>query len=176
MTNQLHGMRGNIWTTGLIELCKIVSPDVKTMVEFGSYSGESALIFSDYFDNVYCVDPWEDNYDLNDAACHALPFNEVEKHFDANTSHKKNIIKCKCKSSDFNVQDDNIGFVYIDALHTYEGVFNDIIKAKQLLKTNVNWIGGHDYSDEWIGVKNAVNYFFEKPHYTFQDRSWLIKL
>jgi hypothetical protein len=169
-------MRGNHWTTGLISLAKMVSTDVKTMIEFGSYSGDSALIFSDYFDKIYCVDPWEDNYDLNDAACHALPFSEVEKHFDKNTAHKKNIVKCKCKSENFKINDDSVGFVYIDALHTYEGVYSDILKARELLKTKNKWIGGHDYNDQWIGVKKAVDEFFNKPDYIFEDSSWLVKL
>jgi hypothetical protein len=47
--------------------------------------------------------------------------------------------------------------VFIDANHSYEGVKEDIAWAVQ---QNIPIISGHDYSDMFPGVKQAVNEFF----------------
>ena len=59
-------------------------------------------------------------------------------------------------SKDF--QDDSLDFVYIDGLHTYDAVKADIDGWYDKVKTG-GIIAGHDYSTEWIGVKNAVDEF-----------------
>ena len=63
-------------------------------------------------------------------------------------------------------------FIYIDALHTYEGVKNDIQNYKGLLIPG-GFLAGHDYG--WDGVKQAVD---ENVivHETFKDTSWISKL
>ena len=44
----------------LLERLSMEDINLKNMVEVGTYLGGSALIFSDYFDMVYCVDNWPD--------------------------------------------------------------------------------------------------------------------
>ena len=47
------------------------------MIEIGSYTGESSKIFASKFGSVLCIDPFVDDYDLNDPACHFAPFDAV---------------------------------------------------------------------------------------------------
>jgi len=47
--------------------------------------------------------------------------------------------------------------VFIDANHTYEGVKEDLVWA---VAQGIPIISGHDYSDMFPGVKQAVNEFF----------------
>ena len=65
----------------------------KSIIEIGSYKGDSALIFSKYFGVVFCVDPWDD--DLFEDALKNEAAASVEKQFDANIAGKSNIIKIK---------------------------------------------------------------------------------
>lgn len=56
-----------------------------TMVEIGSYAGESMEMFasSSKFKTVICVDPWENDYDINDTASTKSDMNAVQNAFDA---------------------------------------------------------------------------------------------
>jgi predicted O-methyltransferase YrrM len=65
-------------------------------------------------------------------------------------------------------------FVYIDGLHTYDGVKNDIINYLPLVKDG-GVIGGHDYvnSGHLVGVYQAVNEIFGAPDKVFKDNSWI---
>jgi hypothetical protein len=69
--------------------------------------------------------------------------------------------------------------VYIDGLHTYEGVKNDII---HWLPQTKKVICGHDYyeDEEFLkihphvaGVKVAVDEMLGKPDKIYSDGSWL---
>jgi hypothetical protein len=66
-------------------------------------------------------------------------------------------------------------FIYIDGLHTYDGVKNDIINYKRFVKKG-GVIGGHDYGTDHphlTGVTEAVNEMFGEPDKTFKDGSWI---
>jgi hypothetical protein len=66
-------------------------------------------------------------------------------------------------------------FVYIDGLHTYDGVKTDIQNYLPLVKKG-GVIGGHDYTlqhKHLIGVYDAVNEMFGKPDKVFGDNSWI---
>jgi hypothetical protein len=53
-----------------------------TLVEIGSYMGESMDIFaqSNKFSKIFCVDPWTNGYDDGDASSFDCEY--AEKHFD----------------------------------------------------------------------------------------------
>jgi hypothetical protein len=109
---------------------------------------------------------------LDDAACHHLPFSEVEKIFDECISFYPNVTKLKATSDEVVKQLTEARFdvVYIDGLHTYEQVKIDIANYTPL--TNFI-VAGHDYNKtDWPGVYQAVNESFEEPIYTFKDTSW----
>jgi len=154
---------------------KEIVGDSPTIVELGSYMGESSLIFSQEFPKgkVICVDSWEGGFDDSDSASHA-DYIDVEEQFDIRLNSVTNIQKIKGLSTDFSIECD---VVYIDACHKYECVINDI---KHWLPLTKKIISGHDYNtDEFIkihphiaGVKIAINELLNKPDKTYGDGSW----
>ncbi|MDD3896450.1 MAG: class I SAM-dependent methyltransferase [Candidatus Peribacteraceae bacterium] len=138
-------------------------PTEKTMVEIGSYAGESAAIFAKAFTAVYAVDPW------------SLGMRPVEKAFDKRTKDIRNITKVKKRSEEAArfFEDESLDFVYIDALHDYQSVKDDIHYWLPKIKKGC-FIGGHDYeTGENAGVIYAVDELFGKPDKVFMDSSWI---
>jgi mRNA-degrading endonuclease RelE of RelBE toxin-antitoxin system len=93
-------MRDNNSVNGLVELCNDLKSHFGdkeiTIVEIGSYMGESAEIFARELPNakVICIDPWEGNYDNADWAS-SSDFNDVEKQFNLRMEMYPNIEKMK---------------------------------------------------------------------------------
>jgi hypothetical protein len=149
--------------------------ETPTIVELGSYMGESSLIFAQEFPKgkVICIDSWVGGFDNLDSASHAN-YLDVEEQFDLRMSSVQNITKLKGLSTDFLI---NCDAVYIDACHKYECVKNDIHHWLPLVKT---LISGHDYYSEEInkihphvaGVKIAVDEILGHPDKIFNDGSW----
>jgi hypothetical protein len=142
-----------------------------TLIEIGTWRGESTRIFADYFKIVYCVDPW----DIENAPDTMKPDIRIaEKEFNRLMSKKLNIIKLKGKSVNIaNEIKDNFDVVYIDALHEYEDVKQDILTWKDRA---LKFIGGHDYRINTNGVILAVHEILGKPDRTFKDWSWIKKV
>jgi hypothetical protein len=160
------------------ELREIIG-DAPTIVELGSYMGESSLIFAEEFPNgkIYCIDSWEGGFDESDT-CSGDNYIDVENQFDLRMSLVNNITKIKSLSTDVGFECD---LVYIDACHKYECVKNDIIHWLPFVK---KIISGHDYNtEEFIklhphiaGVKKAVNELLNNPTNTYLDGSWYKKI
>lgn len=169
----------------LRQLIAYVSINVKinlaTMVEIGSFAGESTIIFAKKFNKVIAVDPfifykekggdpvldklgqtfWDDVYS---------EFLERTKPFE-NIQHLKMYSDEACKEIK-----EQVDFVYIDGLHTYEQCKKDIENFLPLVKKG-GYIGGHDYSSAWPGVKKAVNEIFGKPDHVFGgDGNWIVRV
>ena len=145
-------------------------------IEIGSYRGESADIFlrSKSFKTFFCIDPWEEGYDKNDEAA-SSEIIYAEKEFDERFENNKVIQKIKMSSNEaVNMfEDESIDFIYIDGNHQYEYVKNDIINYYSKIKKG-GIIAGHDFNDNWLGVKKAVNEFFKKnPLKVYRDSSWI---
>lgn len=157
---------------GLIDLIRFL-PEECIMIEIGSYQGESTQIFleSNKIQKIFCVDPWANGYDNKDAASKRFPMKDVEKIFDTRFNNDDRVIKIKETSQNaLNIlKNIFVDFVYIDGLHTYEGVKFDIENYK--LKCNI--IGGHDYCMQWTSVKNAVLDCVGVPDHVFEDGSWI---
>ena len=150
---------------GLINLLLTLPISLKNTiaVEIGSYIGESANILSLFFSEVICIDPLSDP--------------EVRETFIRNVAGRN--ISVIEKASDVacaDLLDSHYGLVYIDGVHTYEAVRNDI-KNYSPKVFDGGYIGGHDYGlgPENIGVVNAVNEAFGEPEFIFEDESWLVK-
>jgi predicted O-methyltransferase YrrM len=149
------------------------------MIEIGSLYGESALIFnsSNKFQNIYCIDPWESNYDDLDVNSY-VDLSEVEKQLYINIKRYKNIIKIKGSSNEiFKTWNKKVDLIYIDANHKYEKVLEDILNWKSFVNFG-GIIAGHDYSkhDNWQyfpGVSQAVDEVFGKPDLILPDTSWI---
>lgn len=126
----------------LKELMENIKGENLTLVEIGSYMGESMEIFAESgkFKEIYCVDPWEDS----DTTTQNVSSSEI--HFDKRKNKYNFVHKIK-KTSDeaskyFN--DLSIDVVYIDAEHTPESVKNDITKWLPKIKYD-GYISGHDW-------------------------------
>lgn len=179
MSEELYPMRNQPFLVeGLFDLCDFVSQALNrptyelTICEIGSYAGESTSIFASRFKYVFAVDPWINDYDPDDAACHHASFDIVEKAFDERIKFYPNVVKIKATSDDAikDMKDIKFDVVYIDGLHTYEQVKKDIYNYAPI--TNYI-IAGHDYNKtDWPGVYNAVNESLTQPIYTFKDTSW----
>lgn len=179
MNNLKVVMRPESSAKYLREFCNEVREylgDTPTIVELGSYMGESSLIFAQEFPNgkIICIDSWEGGFDDSDT-CSGDNYSEVETQFDTRQKMVNNIEKIKGVSTSVKIECD---LVYIDACHKYECVKNDIIHWTPLTK---KIISGHDYClDENFlkshphikGVKLAINDMLGEPDNVFGDMSW----
>lgn len=148
-----------------------------TMIEIGSYSGQSTVVFAKYFKKVITIDPFIEDYDPADPTCKMAKMSVVYEKFKETVKPFSNIIHLKMMSDEAAALiEEKIGFVYIDGCHTYEQVKKDIQNYLPLIDKD-SYIGGHDYIDYgWLGIKRAVNEVLGIPEYTYLEGSWLWKI
>ena len=177
---------------GLHDLIEYVNlPYESTLVEIGSYRGESTEVWAKNFEDVTAIDPWSfiitpatmvdfiNNFNQHreEIDWENLPtiFSKVEESFDERMK-PYTITKLKMSSDDaieiFN--DESIDIVYIDAMHDYAAVDNDIENWIKKIKPN-GFIAGHDYSERWSGVVQAIDKHFGNPDKVFKDTSWVVR-
>lgn len=141
--------------------------DLKTGVEIGvTFGGHSEAILSlTKIEKLYGVDPYKNFDDYDD------PMNLPQSEFDVLYEFTKNrlasfgkrfeIIRDVSSSAVTRVSS-TVDFVYIDALHTYEGVRDDLINWFPKVRAG-GVIGGHDYDHpNFPGVKKAIDEFFSR--------------
>ena len=181
--SNLYQMRNAHYAEGLLHLINAIdtmrpTKDM-TMIEIGSYAGESTEIFCKHFEHVIAIDPYNENYDPNDITCSYAPLSEVLVAFQERMLGTPNVSLIKATSDDVIehnlLLNPKVDFVYIDGLHTYDQVKKDIENYLPLIKEN-GFIGGHDYHPVYQGVMDAIVETIGYPHKTFQDTSWLFKL
>ena len=72
-------------------------------------------------------------------------------------------------------KDSSIDFIYIDGCHTYDAVLQDLKNYYSKIKYG-GLVCGHDFSDGWPDVRQAVLDFFKKrPRSVYLDGSWVYK-
>jgi cephalosporin hydroxylase len=178
MKDKLYKMRNKQSVNGLTDLIGYINDHVDTktltMVEVGSYAGESTEIFAKHFKKVIAIDPYINDYDPKDITCRYMELEKVFFEFDKVLTLNKNITHIR-KTSDEAIKD-LIGlefdFVYIDGLHTYEQVLIDIENYSKIVKVG-GFIGGHDYHPNVGGVMRAVDESIKTPKIKFLDTSWI---
>jgi predicted O-methyltransferase YrrM len=171
-------MRDATSTEGLLNLIKELGDNSdKTMIEIGSFVGESTVLFAQSFKKVIAIDPFEADYDPQDPTSYLFEFDNVyQTYLDRITVYSN--IETIVDTSDNAVKElvgKEFDFIYIDGLHTYEGVKNDIKNFLPLVKKG-GVIGGHDYTNRiphLVGVYEAVNEMFGQPDKVFGDNSWI---
>ena len=173
--SKIYLTRRNKQYEGLKKLAAIVPGGI--MVEIGPYTGTSTEIFAttNKFDVIYAVDPWRAGYDDNDELSDS-DMVKVENIFDNIQTKYPCIRKIKKSSVEAALQfdDNSLDFVYIDACHQYENVVEDINIWLPKVK-HIGWLGGHDFSNGWPRVKQAVLDTLGTPHHLFADGSWIIE-
>jgi predicted O-methyltransferase YrrM len=173
---EFYIMRAPFYAEGLIDMINWINTIRPTsemrIIEIGSYVGESTMIFADRFKEVVSVDPYINDYDLEDAACLFAPFDKVYEQFVRNTLPISNIksIRETSKNAFSILKDQQWDMVYIDGLHTLEGVSYDIEHYKTIIKPG-GFVCGHDYG--WGNVRHAIGQLLDdKVDATFKDASW----
>ena len=153
---------GNI--QGLIELYEFVKPD--KVVEIGCYQGESSEIAAQFCKTLLCVDNWGPGFEGGEGG-----FDMRMMKFDNFHKLKKTSANACCMFKNY-----TFDLVYIDAMHDFKNVTDDIEFWYPKVKTG-EYIGGHDYDNEHPDVVEAVNKIFEghEDIMTFSDSSWLVR-
>jgi predicted O-methyltransferase YrrM len=180
MENEFYVMREAEQKEGLqdmIDYINTIKPTSKMrIIEIGSYVGESTLMFAKAFKQVISIDPFMNDYDLEDLSCQHAPFDIVYKEFLRNTINIPNIKSIRETSEKaFSIlKEEKWDVVYIDGLHTAAGVCYDIEHYKTIIKSG-GFICGHDYG--WGNIRHAIGeHLDDKVDATFKDHSWIRRL
>ena len=145
-----------------------------TCVEIGTYLGESASIFSEFFYAVHTVDPWNLEF-VSAIAGEKLTEEDLQYFYQEQVQKCPNIFQIRKPSlvacRDF--PDNSIDCVYIDNWHHYSVVCMDIQAWLPKVRKG-GFICGHDYhmklnSQVIPAVKATLSY----PDEVFEDFSWL---
>lgn len=143
----------------LIKHLKILN--LKVGVEVGvswGYFSKFILVNTDM--KLYSVDPWEDNQELsNSGKAYTNTVNLLKEFGDRSV-----MIKGYSPEVTNQFEDESIDFVYIDGLHTYDAVKDDLNGWYSKIRSG-GIIAGHDYSIiDWEEVYNAVNEFISEKN------------
>jgi hypothetical protein len=152
------------------------------VVEIGSYAGESAEIFirCGKLKQLWCVDPWQNDYDGNDKASYTCPMQVVEQCFDKMRENlpilggRDCVTKLKMTSQQASTifEPASLDFVYIDGCHLFESVMEDLTLWLPKIRPN-GLIGGHDFAEWYPDIMKAVREVVGEPDKTFADSSWI---
>lgn len=153
---------------GLKELIAHLGVTSATLVEVGSYAGESASIFlsSGRFATIHCVDPW----DTPGAKLAMEAFDELA------AKAAGRVVKHQARSVDAaqSFDDESVDVVYLDGDHSLTAVRADIRAWMPKLRPG-GWLAGHDYYWEFPGVLRGVHELVGKPERVFRDGSWVVR-
>ena len=176
-SDEVYKMRAETYMKGLSDLIDYINRYVDTseinMIEIGSYEGQSTELFAQRFKKVIAIDPFIDDYDPNDITCEYMSLTKVYDIFLNNISKYDNVMHIRetSDSAFYMLPKIEIGFVYIDGLHTYDQIKKDISNYYTLIKSG--FIAGHDYHPKWQGIVDGVNEMLGEPDSTFIDTSWI---
>lgn len=186
----LHPMIGNIYSRDIFgHVLLSLGYTRGTMVEIGVNRGHySALMLSQWSgQNYVMIDPWEplpdDEYvdiaNLDTHSEHEIVFQEALKNA-KNYGNRPIILRNTSVNAAQFFIDSTVDIVYIDGLHHYQGVWDDILAWWPKLRPG-GIMAGHDYMHEVDGagtiftVKPAVDEFARKMNlmvYQTKDQSY----
>lgn len=128
--------------------------------EIGVLSGDTSAYLLNEFQDLHltCVDPWVayDQHEPERTADHMSKQEEVARRQLKVFGERVQIIKEYSQPAAKFVNDASLDFVFIDALHTYEAVKQDIASWYPKVRSG-GLFCGHDY--RWAGVQQAVEEF-----------------
>ena len=147
-------------------------PDGGTICELGVWKGKSLCSISEIILRkklkVYAVDTFKGS-DGEEEAHKFAKENDLRKEFEKNIKEfgiEVEIHQCRTDNPVPIHLIKDIDLLFIDAGHTYEDVSNDI---KNWFPNVKGTIAGHDYSDNWKGVKQAVDERFKQSIHKADD-------
>lgn len=141
----------------------------RAIVEVGCWKGRSTKVLAKHTQGrVYAVDHWEgcanDNGETrNEVAARGSEalFEEFKRNLAPEIGADR-VIPLRCESGkappmlEELIGVSKVDFLFIDADHDYHSVKRDILNFRPLLRGG-GLLSGHDYSDDWPGVKKAVD-------------------
>ncbi|MDA1120875.1 MAG: class I SAM-dependent methyltransferase [Bacteroidetes bacterium] len=136
--------------------------------EVGVAEGRSSLEFMNWgFEKLYLVDMWatirgQHGDASSPQAWHNLNLSGVKEKMKP-FGDKVTILQGDSVAMSSKVPSSSLGFVYLDANHSYEGVLRDLNAWTPKLKKGAI-MAGHDYN-ELYGVKKAVNFFCDSMNF-----------
>lgn len=153
-----------------------------TFVEVGTWFGRSAAFMAVEIANsgkpiaFHCVDTWKGSDDVPS-------MQEILTRCDGFEVFKANMerggvwsqvtpMRMDSLEAAKAFRDDSVDFCFVDANHAYDAVTADL--AAWLPKMRHGGVlAGHDYAQEFMGVKHAVQDFFGAGRFEVIGRSWL---
>jgi predicted O-methyltransferase YrrM len=154
---------------GLRDMMNEISKPDWYMVEIGSFCGVSSMLFAEYCERVFCIDPYEAYSELN-----AKKIGIAEMMFKDNTRNYLNIDLIKVTSIQGTkvIGDNSCDMVYVDGAHDVFSVEADLLAWIPKIK-NGGWICGHDIN---IDVRLAVEKVIGTNYKTYSDTSWAFQI
>lgn len=160
-----------IMATDRITMLDSLNLSGKKCVEVGTHMGNySQYILDRNPSELWLIDPWvhqsldmypDDISNLNQQNFTAIYYQVLEK-FD--NDKRVHILRDFSMDAALKFNDKSFDFVYIDAIHTFESCFSDIITWYPKVKKG-GWLCGHDYTGSHPSVKYAVDAFLKISGY-----------
>ena len=171
---------------GLIDLIEFARP--RRVLEIGSDVGVSTETFLLLCDHVTAVDPWGDYPEIIRIDPDVAGVEDKDGYTRMRQEHgvkflercggypNLRVIRDYSPRALLSFPDDSFDLVYIDAVHQYQQVVDDVRAATRLIVA-AGWIAGHDY---WPSNKDdvvrAVDELFGDGVKVFRDGSWVARL
>lgn len=145
--------------------------------EIGVFKGYHAyqILKHLYIEKLYLIDPYVKYEDYKNDKSYRNILKAKQKAKKLLEPYKDKIIWIEKFSHDAIKEiNEKIDFLYIDGNHFHPYVDNDIKNYYPLVNKG-GIISGHDYSNSWQDVVNAVNKFFNKKRIFFgEGTDWLV--
>ncbi len=151
----------------------------KVIIEAGCWQGRSTRALADNTKGIiYAVDPWYKDYPNDDGTINkdfrADVFDKFQKNLRKHL-HKKRVLPLHQRFTDTVFPPQSADLIFLDGDHRYKSVKEDILYARPLLKPG-GILSGHDFGDDWPGVREAVFEFFPPKTVGHADSIWWVRL
>ena len=164
-------------------------PDGGTIVELGSWKGQSASFMCVELKRqgknrvkFFTVDTWEGSGSEGDHNLDKwVKEGKLYNKFKDNLSEVSNYyipLRMTTSEASNHFVDGTVDIVFIDAEHSYEGVKNDILKWEPKVRKG-GIISGHDYAPDgssWPEVKKAVDEHFGNRVFAAEGGCWVVEV
>lgn len=138
-------------------------------VERGHFTEQMLMAFPAL--HLYAVDPWAARGDFAD-----WPMAEIEADSHnrlARYAGRVTVLKMRSVDAAARVEDGSLDFVFIDAEHRYKAVLEDIAAWQPKVKPG-GLLAGHDFSQKYPGVMQAVCEIFPGAEVDTYSRVWWV--
>lgn len=161
---------------------KLVQMTAGPIIEVGSYKGRSLEAISDLIGKrqLIAVDTWEGGGGLEIDNPDATYTEFMANMARLGLTDRLVVMRERSVNAAKVLQPRTAGLVFIDALHTFEAVTEDLVAWTPIVSPG-GWIAGHDYkspskTEGWDSVKLAVDNYFGNRVVYFGGSVWGVQL